>query len=263
MTKYAVLGSTRSSGTALIQNLLQSTQQNTVHAYCPDESKLRRLVIEVVDNKKVRIFAGSIYDVDLMKECIGDTRAIFLVVTTNDNVPGCRLSLHSATTVVQALQELRASGQQMLPRLVLLSSCMIDDHLSRDMPRWARYFLLASASHVYEDLRRTEAMFRSHSSWLSVIFINPARLSPGVVRGHRLTLDEQESFVSYLDLAAGMVEAADDEEDGYDGRNVSVVNITRGLGAKFAHGTPWCILTGLVRHFLPWLHPFLPTTGPA
>lgn len=263
MAKYAVLGSTGNCGTALIQNLLQSPQLNIVHAYCRNESKLRRLVPEAAENKNVRIFAGSIYDVDLMKECIGDTKAVFLVVTTNDNVPGCRLSLDSATTVVQALQELRQSGQQILPRLVLLSSGTIDDHLSRDMPWLARYVLLASASHVYEDLRGTEAMLRSHEDWISVIFVKPAGLSPDVARGHRLTLDEQESFISYLDLAAGMIEVADDEEGRYDGRNVGVVNKTRGVGAKFPHGTPWCILTGLVRHFFPWLHPYLPSTGPA
>lgn len=117
MAKYAVLGSTGNCGTALIQNLLQSTQQNTLHAYCRNESKLRRLVPEVIDNKNVRIFAGSIHDVDLMKECVRDTKAVFIVVTTNDNIPGCRLSLDSASAVVQAIQELRASFHQVLPRL--------------------------------------------------------------------------------------------------------------------------------------------------
>lgn len=106
-------------------------------------------------------------------------------------------------------------------------------------------------------------MLRSHVNWLSVIFVKPAGLSPDVARGHRLTFDEEESFVSYLDLAAGMVEAAIDEEGRYEGRNVGVVNKTRGVGAKFPRGTPLCVLMGLVRHFFPWLHPYLPSTGPA
>lgn len=106
-------------------------------------------------------------------------------------------------------------------------------------------------------------MLRSHGDWLSVIFIKPAALSPDVARGHRLTLDEQESFVSYLDLAAGMVQPADDEDGRYVGKNIGVVNRLCGAGAKFPRGTPLCIPIGLMRHFFPWLHPYLPSTGPA
>jgi hypothetical protein len=123
--------------------------------------------------------------------------------------------------------------------------------------------MLAAASHVYEDLRLAEKMLRSHSSWLSTIFIKPAGLSPDISRGHRLTLDEEESFISYLDLSAGMIEAAQDPEGRFDGRNVGVVNAKRGVGAKFPRGTPMCILMGLMRHLFPWMHPYLPSTGPA
>jgi len=187
------------------------------------------------------------------------------VVTTNDNIPGCRVSLDSATTVIQALQKIKAeSGPGLkLPKLVLLSSATIDDYLSRNMPSWFRPIMRAAGSHVYADLQRTEECLRSHSDWASSIFIKPAGLSPDVSRGHRLTLDEEESFISYLDLSAGMIEAADDQEGRYDGRNVGVVNQKRGVGAKFPRGTPLCIVMGLARHFFPWLHPYLPSTGPA
>ena len=264
MGTYAVLGSTGNCGSALIQNLLQSPQ-NKVHAYCRNKAKLYRLLPQVVENKQVQVFEGSIYDVELMAECVrGDVKAVFLVVTTNDNIPGCRVSQDSAAAVIQALEKIKAdSGPGLkLPKLVLLSSATIDDHLSRDMPGWFRPIMLAAASHVYTDLRRTEAFLRSHADWVSTIFIKPAGLSPDVARGHRLTLDEEESFVSYLDLSAGMIEAADDDEGRYDGRNVGVVNQKRGVGARFPRGTPMCILMGLVRHFFPWSHPYLPQTGP-
>ena len=264
MVTYAVLGSTGNCGSALIQNLLQSPQ-NKVHAYCRNKAKLHRLLPQVVENKQVQVFEGSIYDVELMADCVrGDVKAVFLVVTTNDNIPGCRVSQDSAAAVVQALEKIKAeSGPGLkLPKLVLLSSATIDDHLSRDMPGWFRPIMLAAASHVYADLRRTEEFLRSHADWVSTIFIKPAGLSPDVSRGHRLTLDEEESFVSYLDLSAGMIEAADDDEGRYDGRNVGVVNQKRGVGARFPRGTPMCILMGLARNFFPWLHPYLPSTGP-
>lgn len=261
---YAVLGSTGNCGSALIQNLLQSPE-NKIHAYCRNQAKLQHLIPQVVDNKQVRIFAGSIYDVDLMVDCVRGAKAVFLVITTNDNVPGCRLSQDSATTVIQALQKIKAESSPglKLPKLVVLSSSTIDDHLALHMPGWFRPIMLAAASHVYDDLRKTEKFLRAHEDWISSIFIKPGGLSLDVSRGHRLTLDEEESFISYLDLSAGMIEAADDDEGRYDGKNVGVVNKKSGVGAKFPRGTPLCILMGLMRHFFPFLHPYLPTTGPA
>ena len=55
-------------------------------------------------------------------------------------------------------------------------------------------------------------------------------------RDHAVSLTEQDSLLPYLDLAAGMIEAAEDEEGRYDLRNISVVN-TNGK-AKFHTGTP-------------------------
>ncbi|KAH8589382.1 putative NAD-dependent epimerase/dehydratase [Bisporella sp. PMI_857] len=261
MATYAVLGSTGNCGSALIRNLLQFPG-NKIHAYCRNKNKLVKLIPEVVDNKQVEIFEGSIYDVELMIDCIRDTKAVFLVVTSNDNIPGCRLSQDSAGAVIEALEKIKAESAPglKLPKLVLLSSATIDDHLARHMPKWFRPIMLTAASNVYRDLILTEEFLRSQSSWISTIFIKPAGLSPDISRGHRLTLDEEESFISYLDLSAGMIEAADDEEGRYDGRNVGVVNAKRGNGARLPAGTPMTILMGLMRHFFPWLHPYLPTS---
>lgn len=260
---YAVLGSTGNCGTALVRNLLQSPRHR-VHAYCRDAAKLERLVPAAAGHARVRVFAGSLYDVALIKACVRGARAVFLAVTTNDNVPGCRVGQDSAAVVVEALQQLRAEAGAGFrpPRLVLLSSATLDAHLSRRMPAWFRPVMLAAASHVYADLRRAEALLRAEAHWLPCVYVKPAGLSPDVARGHRLTLDEEESFLSYADLAAAMVETAQDDEGRYDGLNVGVVNKERGVGARFPRGTPLCILMGLVRHFVPWLHPYLPSTGP-
>lgn len=264
MPTYAILGATGNCGTALLQNLLPSPE-NKIHAYCRNVAKLHKLVPQVIDNKQVHVFAGSITDVDLMEACVRDTQAVFMVATTNDNVPGCHISQDSVATVIAALTKIKekASPGLKLPTLVLLSSATLDPHLSRTMPSWFLPIMLTAASYVYEDLRVAEKMMRAESSWLSSIFIKPAGLSPDIARGHRLTLDEEESFISYLDLSAGMIEAAQASEGRYEGRNVGVVNAQRGVGAKFPSGTPLCIVMGLARHFFPWLHPYLPTTGPA
>lgn len=262
MATYAILGATGNCGVALIDNLLRSDDAK-VNAYCRNKTKLIQKVPQVDGNKRIQVYEGSIYDIDLLAECVRNTRAIFHVVTTNDNVPGCHVGLDTAKSIVSALEKLRSKMQpgEHLPKIVLLSSSTIDDHLSRHMSRIFRSILLTSASHVYEDLRRAEAFLRSQQDWVSSIFMKPGGLSLDVQRGHRLDLDQDESFISYLDLSAAMIEAADDTEGRFDMKNVSVVN--KNGSAKFPSGTPMCILTGLARHFFPFLHSYLPSTGPS
>jgi hypothetical protein len=169
-----------------------------------------------------------------------------------------------AETVISALEMLKreaAPGTLRIPKLVLLSSATIDDHLARKMPWWFRPIMLTAASNVYEDLRLAENYLRTQEDWVSTIFIKPGGLSVDKQRGHKLSLDREESFISYLDLAAAMIEAADSEEGIYDMKNVSVVNANG--GARFPPGTPKCILMGLLRHFFPFMHPYLPSTGPS
>jgi putative NADH-flavin reductase len=261
MAAYAILGATGNTGSALIQNLLR-TPNLKVHAYCRNKTKLLSILPELQDNKRVEIFTGSIYDEELMADCIRGCRAVFLTVTTNDNIPGCRLSQDSTATVIRALEKIKkeSSPGMKLPKLVLLSSATLDEHLNHAMPGWFKPIMKTAASHVYEDLEVTERLLRAQQDWLTTIFIKPGGLSVDVQRGHKLTLDDQESFISYLDLAAAMIEAADDPDGLYDMKNVGVVNT--GGSAKFPPGTPLCIAVGLLRHFFPWLHSWLPSTGP-
>lgn len=159
--------------------------------------------------REVQVFEGSILDVALIEDCIRGVKAVFLLVTSNGNIPGCRLSQDLAVTVIQALQMIRSqSPGTKMPKLVLLSSSTIDGYLARNVPGWFRPVVLLAASNVYDDLRAAEKFLRSQSDWVSTIFIKPASLSVDIARGHQLTLYEEESFISYLDLSAGMIEAA-------------------------------------------------------
>jgi putative NADH-flavin reductase len=261
-SSYAILGATGNTGSSLIQVLL-NVPNTKVHAYCRSKAKLTRMLPEVVENKKVEIFEGSIEDVDLLANCVRGCQAVFLTISTNDNVPGCRMSQNSTRTVIRALDMIRTESgpDTRLPKLVLLSSATLDEHLARTMPKWFKPIMKTAASHVYKDLEIAEELLRSNQDWVTSIFIKPAGLSLDKQRGHRLTLDDQESFLSYLDLAAGMIEAVDDPDGRYDMKNVGVVST--GGSAKFPPGTPLCIVVGLLRHFFPWMHSYLPSTGPA
>lgn len=260
VTTYAILGSTGNCGTAIIELLLR-TPKVKINAFCRNQAKLIRLIPEVADSKKVEVFQGSIQDVDLLARCAKGCRAVFLLASTNNNVPGCRISQDLALAIVAALKKLKAESAEFeAPKLVLLSSATIDDHLSRKIP-YFRPIMLRAASNVYEDLIRAERFLRTQEDWLSTIYIKPGGLSIDIQRGHKLTLDDEETFLSYLDLAAGMLEAANDPSNCWDGRNVGVVNANG--KAKFARGTPECIFYGLLRHYFPFLHPHLPSGGPA
>ncbi len=268
MPTYAVLGATGNTGRALVEILLRSPD-NQVHAFCRNKDKLSNLLPEAVTNPQLRTFEGGIHDVPTLASCVHSTRAVFLVISTNDNIPGFRVGQDLAASLLLALREnvkhavLDSNTETApTPKLILLSSGTIDPVLARGTPYLLHRILLWSASNVYNDLRKTEALLRAEEDWVKTVFIKPGALSVDVQRGHGLSFSETSSPLSYLDLAAGMIEAANDEDGRYDMKNVGVVNVNG--GAKFPRGTLLCIVTGLIRHFFPSLHTWLPVdTGPA
>jgi putative NADH-flavin reductase len=263
--KYAVLGSTGNCGTALIDNLLRDSNAR-VNAYCRSKAKLLRSFPDLKEGKQINIFEGNIHDVELLTACVRGCRAVILVVTTNDNIPGCSLAKDTAVSVIKALHNIRESAREVgrvepLPKVILLSSATIDEQFSRHVPWLLRQILYRSASFVYQDLIETEQLLKQQEDWLTSIYFKPGALSIDRQRGHAVSLTDESSPLSYLDLAAAMIEVADDEEGLYRNKSVSVVN-TNG-NAKFPKGTIWCIFIGLIRHMFPFLHMYLPVgAGP-
>ncbi|KAG6016309.1 hypothetical protein E4U43_003918 [Claviceps pusilla] len=260
MASYAVVGATGNCGTALIQLLLQRPDAS-IHAFCRNKSKLIRLVPEIEHRNHVTIYQGSVQDTELLTPCLRGRSAIFMVLSSNINEPGFRAGQDANAAVVEVLRYLhRSNGAQLAatapPRIILLSSATLDDTLSQKTPSLLRQVLHLSASHVYNDLVETEKLLRAEQDWLTTVFVKPGALSVDKQRGHALSFVESENPVSYLDLAAAMLEVADDTTGKYDMKNVGVIN-TNGA-ASFPTGTPLCIATGLLRHFWPSLHPYLP-----
>jgi putative NADH-flavin reductase len=260
-SKFAILGATGNTGKSLVQILLQNPK-NEVRAYCRNKAKLIRLLPEETQNKRLKIFEGSITDVDMMVDCIRDCRAIFFVASMNGNMPGCRVGQDSAITVIEALKKIKAASTTPIPmpKLVVLSSATIDPHLSRTMPWWFHPIMIRAGSYVYDDLVVMERFLRQQQDWVSTIFIKPGGLAVDKPKGYRLDFDEHDSFIAYPDLAAAMLEAADDPTGRYDMKNVSVCN-TNG-SAAFPKNTPATILYGLLSHYFPWMYKHLPSAGP-
>ena len=258
MASYAVLGATGNTGNSLVQ-LLAKNPNTKVNCYCRNKAKLFKVLPDVAEQNNVEVFDGSIEDVELMTRCIRGCRSVFMTVTSNDNIPGCHLAQDSAHSVIAALKKIRAEQPDYkMPKLLLLSSVTIDPYLGRTIPKWFHPIMLKAASFVYDDLRAAESLMRAEEDWVTSIYVKPGGLSIDIQRGHRLSLTDHEAFVSYLDLAASMIEAADESGTVYDNRNVSICNVNG--SAKFPSGVPVTVICGLLRHYFPWLHPYLPMT---
>lgn len=132
---YAIVGATGNCGTALIKILLQR-EGVLIHAYCRNRAKLLRLLQDVDYSGRVTIFEGSMHNVELLGSCLHGCRAAFLVASTNDNIPGCRVGQDTAVSIIKALKSVRISAPATLvmPKLVLLSSATIDKNFSRHAP---------------------------------------------------------------------------------------------------------------------------------
>ena len=259
MATYAVFGATGNCGSSLIQVLLQSPH-NEIRAYCRNKQKLIHMIPGITETNRVQIFEGQIDNVDLFTSCIRDCKVVFLAVTMNDNLPGCRVAQDTTITLLSALEKLKSEDTPMkMPKVVVLSSASLEDRLCGNTPGWFHWIITHTNSNIYEDLRVQERMLRAEQDWLSSIFVKPGGLVLDKQRGHKLDFDEQETFISYLDLAGAMIEAGEDPDGRYDMRDVTVHNT--GGSARFPPTLPLLFLFGIMRHFFPWLHPYLPLLG--
>ncbi|KAK5707340.1 hypothetical protein LTR17_020791 [Elasticomyces elasticus] len=209
MPTYAVLGATGNVGTALLNILLQSPDRK-INAYCRSKPKLLRLVPRIADNKQVEIFEGSLNDIKLVANCLRGTRAAFLAVASTANVPGCTIAQDTARQVVTACETLKQENERR-PKLIVLSSASVDHSLMSDQPTLLLRVLYCAFQYVYDDLKAAEQFLHSQEDLVSATFIRPGALCNDDQRGHELDLQHAKFPLSFLDLAAGMLEVAEND----------------------------------------------------
>jgi hypothetical protein len=143
-------------------------------------------------------------------------------------------------------------------KLVILSSASLEPHLMGDLPAPFRVVMHTAASYVYADLRLAETYLRSHTpSNVELIFIKPGGLVHDKPVGHKLSTTRQETFLSFVDLGAGMVDAADSKVGVWAEAkgNVSVVPAREGTRVEWY--VPWYLVKGSLYHFFPAAYPYL------
>jgi hypothetical protein len=114
--------------------------------------------------------------------------------------------------------------------------------------------LKTALSYIYSDLRLAEDFLPPHE-WIKQVYIKPGGLVQNKPHGDILSTERQETFLSFINLAAGKVEVADADDDKWDFKNVSVVPASP--GTKIGWMVPYYCLVGLLFHFLPWSYPYL------
>ncbi|KAK3646826.1 hypothetical protein LTR56_008313 [Elasticomyces elasticus] len=201
MPTYAVLGATG------------NFPDRKVNAYCRSNLKLLRLIPSIADSKQVKIFEGSLNDTKLVANCLRVTRAVFLAVASTPNVPGCTIAQNTARQVITACEALKQENERR-PKLIVPSSASVDHSLMSDQPALLLRVLYCAFQYVYDDLKAAEHFLRSQEDLFSATLVRPGALCNDEQRGYELDLQHVQFPLSFLDLAAGMLEVADDSSGG-------------------------------------------------
>lgn len=252
MPSYAILGATGATGHSILEHL-KTSPENRINVYVRSKPKLEGMFPGITSEPNVHIFEGGMKDASLISRCVAGVSAVFSVIATNENVPKTSLAEDTARILVAALRKIREEdAQARLPRVVVLSSCTVNEHLSRHTSRLGHWIVHCAFRHIYDDLERAEAYYRQNEDWLNAVFIQPGGLVEAEQTGHELSTDIcGGGFLSYGDLAAGMIEVADAGEK-YDWKGVAVV--PKGKGADFQFGVVRNFIHGLSLYCFPWLY---------
>ena len=256
MSAYAILGATGQVGGSIL-SLLGQNPKNKINVLVRSRSKLEKSYPPASSNPNIRIFEGNISNIPTLSQTLKSTKSVFLTVATKGNAPGTSIALDTAKAVISALESLRSEDKHFKPpRLIVLSSASLDDKFWTSVPNFVHAIMYAANAHIYNDLARAEAYLRRYEDWLDMTFVMPGGLTHDVQQGHELSAEMQQTFISFLDLAAGMVEVADADAR-WEGKHVSVV-LKEGRKARIEWWAPVLLGKGLLCYAFPWLYAWLP-----
>lgn len=257
MSKYAILGATGNTGSCIL-SLLSASPSTKINLLVRSKSKLASISPSSISNPNVSIYESTISDISTLAKCLSGTKAAFLTVAVVDNVPGCSIATDTAHAVIEALKMLKEADVTFTPpKLVVLSSSSVDEKFWKDTPAIVHNVLYAANSNIYDDLLRAERYLRSQSDWVQCTFMMPGGIVQDVQKGHELSTQRHQTFVSFLDVAAAMIELADGDAGKWEGENVSLV-LKGGRKATFRWWVPVVLAKGLLIHFVPWMYNWLP-----
>lgn len=257
MSAYAILGATGQVGGSIL-SVLGANPLARIHVLVRSRAKLKKSYPGLSSSPNIVTYEGTITDIPLLTAYLADTHSIFLTVAVNEIKPGVNISVETAHAVVLAQQSLQTKSPQLkIPRQVVLSSASLDDQFWNGVPAFVHKLLYASNAHIYDDLARAQTYLEQQENWLDITFVTPGGLSHDVPpREYELTLERQQTFISFLDLVAGMLQVAEEGER-WAGKHVSAV-LKEGAKAKIDWFSFILLEKRLLCHVFPWLYGWLP-----
>jgi hypothetical protein len=278
MPTYAILGATGQVGSSILDALIQPPtptspkhpqSKTQINVFVRSKQKLLSMRPALASHPHTSFYEGQLNDTALLASCIRDTHAVFLCIAAQDNVPHCSIAQEQARSVLAALELNKndhepandgetTSTSALPPKLIILSSASLEPHLMSDLPSTFVPIMHAAASWVYADLRLAETHLRTHAPpAVELIFIKPGGLVHDKPVGHRLSTKRQQTFLSFADLGAGMVEAADSPAGRWTEAKGNVSVVPAGEGTRIEWYVPWFLVKGCLFHFFPGLWPYL------
>ena len=251
MLTYAILGATGSTGSSILRYLHGRSDKVNINIYARSASKVGSLHPYVETAENVKTFVGDLSSINLLKDCLRNVNVIFSTVAQNSNEPGCSIAQRTAHSIVSALGALlKEEGLNFkCPILVFLSSACLNPHFVEATPRMVTWVIERGNYYVYGDLRKAIRYLKGQP-WIPLITAEPPILVKDIARGYELSQDEVTTFISYDDLARGMVQMAEEDSgQKWFGKGVGI----KGTGnVKKDFWTPFKYqVTGLIGYFFP------------
>ncbi|MCJ1232714.1 hypothetical protein MMC14_000667 [Varicellaria rhodocarpa] len=250
MPTYAILGATGATGSSLL-TLLLPLPNTHLNLYARSPARLHAMHPTLSSNpSNVSIYTGAFSDTALLASCLRGVDVIFSVVAQNSNEPECSIAVRVTKGVVETLELLKKENDEgegwKCPKVVFLSSQSLNARASKEIPKPMLWLLHQAAWYIYKDLEQAIEYLRSFP-WIPLILAEPGGLlneAPNE-KGVRVSEDESSGFISYVDLAKGMVLMAEEGNgERWIGKEVGIV-----VGQEPA---VWKRMA-LARHLLPGL----------
>lgn len=251
MYKYAVLGGTGATGSAIITQLLEQGSPGTLHIYARSEERLFKKIPQLeqhiqatvrVDKSgsdlleepstsvpaapHVKLFIGGMSHIDLLSACLTDVDVVYQTLAANVSEPDISIAQDAARVCVDAISLCRKRSPDpstyVAPTILFLSSASCSPKLSEKQGIWAHWLLHDCALYyIYHDLEIAQRYLESvENTWIPHVIVCPNGLSEGAAVGHTIGLEPSDvAMLSYADLGGAMIEIAEGK-DKWEGKMV-------------------------------------------
>ena len=256
MFKYAVLGGTGSTGSAIIAQLLAQGSPGTLHVYARNEKRLLHKIptleahiaatyrtdqdgqvvrdkgrLDKVSSPQVKLFIGDMSDIELLAACLAEVDVVFQTLAANVSEPDISIAQDAARVCVEAIALNRKRSpnpaEYVAPTILFLSSASCSPRFALSQGKWAHDFLHDLARwYIYHDLELGQAYLEQpEHDWIPHVIVCPNGLTEGEAVGHTIGLEPSDvPFGTYADLGGAMIEIAQDQNNKWTGKMVQAAS---------------------------------------